>query len=334
MVAPVLSLIPNRIPFGARVDSDALRELFQELETLRRPELPADDDFVYHDWVLVRRKGIELGFADSQYQRGAERILWRHGELILTQLYFYAGQDRVQPYVGELPFGLEWTDSRDAARAKLQLFESSRHSHVTDSWDVGAYRLTVAYHEQGRRIDRIACRVMPAPMPQVGRRMASSLRAVVAAFGETLRTTSFLALWPISLDDDDLLDVNEDGELNLRNTFGATLAFVPSAGGPIFRSITLHRERDLASVGWQGELPYDLSFEDDPSVLLRKVAQRAKVRPVQQQDAALTGHAVWHLEDHTLHVLYSNVDNRLLRIKLMAPGTWKCVEEDSGDDDD
>lgn len=333
MGAPVFSLLPNRIPFGARVDSDAIQELFQELETLRRPELPSDDDFVYHDWVLVRRKGVELGFTDSQYQKGAERVLWRHGQLVLTQIYFYAGDDRVQPYVGELPFGLKWTDSRDTARAKLRMFESTRHSHVTDSWDVGTYRLTVMYHEHGRRIDRMTCRVMPAPMPQIPRRMALPLQAVVAAFGEMLQTTSFLAAWHISLDDDVLLDVEEDGELNLRNTFGATLAFVPSASGPIFRSITLHRERDLAAVGWQGELPYGLSFEDDPLALFRKVSQRAKVRPVQQRDTALTGHVVWHLEDHTLHVLYSNVDNRLLRIKLIAPGTWKCVEEDSGEDD-
>lgn len=38
--------------------------------------------------------------------------------------------------------------------------------------------------------------------------------------------------------------------------------------------------------------------------------------------ALLTGHAVWHFDDYTLPVLYSNLDNRLLRIKLIAPGTW------------
>jgi hypothetical protein len=325
--------LPSRIPFGAQVDSSDVQALFHELGTLRRPALPEDDEYICHDWVLIRRKGVELGFTDSQYQQGGARSLWRHGDLILTQVYFYAGQPNVEPYRGELPFGLVWSDDRNAARAKLHIFESTLHSHVSDTWDVGNYRLTVAYLQNGLRIDRIACRMLPAPMPQTGRRMVSRWQDLVAAFGETLRSRAFQALWPLSLTEDDVLDVEEDGELDLRQTFGATLAFVPSTSGPTFRSITLHRERDLESVGWRGELPHSLSFEDDPSTLFGKLARHSRFPPVQHRDASLTGHAVWHFEDHTLHVLYSNVDNRLLRIKLIAPGTWKCVEEDAADSD-
>ena len=48
--------------------------------------------------------------------------------------------------------------------------------------------------------------------------------------------------------------------------------------------------------------------------------------PVRQDDEGLAGYAVWHLDDYTMHVLYSNPYNRLLRVTLHAPGTWKPVD--------
>lgn len=53
---------------------------------------------------------------------------------------------------------------------------------------------------------------------------------------------------------------------------------------------------------------------DSPTILFEKISSL----PVQQSDSILTGHAVWHFDRYTLHVLYSNIDNRLLRIKLIA----------------
>lgn len=117
--------------------------------------------------------------------------------------------------------------------------------------------------------------------------------------------------------------VQEDGELDLLRSYGATLAFAAGSAGPVFRSITLHRNRDMESAGWDGGLPCNLSFEDSPETLFKKIP----LQPVQQSDSALTGHAVWHVDGYTLHILYSNLDNRLLRVKLIAPGTWKCVDE-------
>ncbi len=52
-----------------------------------------------------------------------------------------------------------------------------------------------------------------------------------------------------------------------------------------------------------------------------------QIAPVQQADFVNTGHAAWHFDDHTLHVLYRRIDNRLLRVKLLAPRVWKCVDD-------
>ncbi len=310
--------------FGAYAKDAGVENLFSLLGTLRRPRLADAEQRIFHDWVLVRRQGVELGFADSEYQLAEGRSRWGQGQLLLTQAYFYAGFNEVQSFAGELPFGLSFADSRSVARTKLMAFEATRHSYRNDTWDVDGYRLSVTYANDSQRIERIACRVLAAPVPREGTVVFPALRMIVDAFGTELRSSQFIALWGNAIDDERRRQADEEREIDLTRDFGATLGIVGDRGTALFRSITLHRNRDMESAGWSGELPHGLDFEDSPDILFSKIPSR----PAQQSDSALTGHAVWHFDAHTLHVLYSNLDNRLLRIKLIAPGTWKCVEDD------
>lgn len=309
--------------FGIAVTDEKMETLFASLDTLRRPALDADDPYIYHDWVLIRRKGIELGFTDSEYQSSPDRFRWGHGELLLTQAYFYSGFDHVRPFTGTLPHALAFGDSRDTARSKLAAFESSRHSYLNDTWDVDGYRLSVTYADDGSSIDRMACRMLAVPLPRRHPESYPDVTALPHSFGTLLASPDFLALWPDAITKDDYQAARHEGEIDLTETHGASLAFIPSGAGPVFRSITLHRNRDRESVGWGGALPNGLTFDDSPETLFTKIASL----PVQQSDSPLTGHAVWHFDDYTLHVLYSNVDNRLLRVKLIAPGTWRCIDD-------
>lgn len=299
--------------------SGEINALFTRLETLNRPEIPEDEEYVYHDWVLVRRKGVELGFVDSEYQRAAPRHLWGQGELLLTQVYFYRGFKDVLPYTGNLPYGLTFQDGREIARQKLSAFESTRHSYRNDTWDVDSYRLSVTYTENRQSIDRLACRQLAAPIPREGEVVLPSLSALTGAFGCRVTDREFSSLWGEMLDDDALSQGKEYDEIDFTRSFGATIGL---AGGN-FRSITMHRNRDTESAGWDGPLPHGLDFEDSPETLFAKMPEP----PVQKSDSALTGHGVWHFPDYTVHILYSNLDNRLLRVKLIAPGNWKCIEE-------
>jgi len=305
--------------FGLPALSPEIEQLFLSLNTLNRPSIPEDEEFVYHDWVLVRRKGLELGFADSEYHSAAPRHRWGLGELLLTQAYFYSGFNDIQSFTGELPYGLDFNDCSDVARQKLAVFESTRHSYRNDTWDVDGYRLSVTYTENRNRIDRIACRQLATPIPRQATVVWPELSALIAVLGCRINDPAFLSLWGNALDTETIQVALEDDEIDFTQTFGATVSLV----GGMFRSITLHRNRDTESAGWAGELPLGLSFEGSPEMLFSKL----NARPIQQSDSALTGHAVWHFPDYTLHVLYSNLDNRLLRIKLIAPGVWKCVEE-------
>lgn len=309
--------------FGAVSSSPLVEQLMKDLHTSRRPRLDAGGPSPFHDWVLVRRKGVELGFVDSAYQSAEPLFRWGHGQLILNQVYFYSGFNDIKPFVGEMPFDLSFGDSREIARTKLVDFEATRHSYRNDTWDVEGYRLSVMYTKAGAAIDRIACRMLAAPIPRKAQVQQPDLVRVADTFGYEMSSPEFRALWSQTLTDDDYRAVRDDGELDLRQSYGATLGFAESNLGPVFRSITLHRNRDQESVGWPGPLPQGLDFEDSPDILFGKILGQ----PIQQADTSLTGHAVWHFDSYTLHVLYSNLDNRLLRVKLIAPGAWKCIED-------
>lgn len=312
--------------FGRTVADAKVQDLFAALGTQNRPALPSDDKFVYHDWVLVRRKGVELGFADSQYQTAAPRAKWRHGKLMLTQAYFYAGLDEVRPYGGSLPFGLVFSDNRQSARQKLARFEATRHSYLSDTWDVDGYRLHVHYAgDTPVHIKRVVCRMLAQPLPVPHNVVWPPLDQLIAALGEAINAPVFTALWGPHLVARHVQEARKRGEIDFTETFGATLALTDGDDTfPLLRSITLHRNRDMEAVGWQGTLPLNLNFDDSPEVLFGKMPTQA----LEQVDGELTGYAVWAFADHTLHVLYSNLDNRILRIELFAPGVWQAMQMD------
>jgi hypothetical protein len=310
---------------GVTSTADQVLSLFAKLNTLNRPKLPEREECIYHDWVLVRRKGVELGFTDSEYQTAAARLRWGHGQLLLTQVYFYSEFSDIQTFVGELPFNLEFSDNESIARTKLSAFDSTRRSYINDAWDIGGYRLSIVYKNHKQSIDRIVYRILPTPIPSIKNLIYPVLANIINSFGDSIREVKFAALWGNLLDDKKLDEAVEDGEIDLTQTYGATLGLAGEERSvPVLRSIIFHRNRDSESVCWSGELPMGLAFDDSPEILFSKVTQQ----PVQQSDSAHTGHAVWHFTDYTLHVLYSNLDNCLLRIKLIAPGSWRCIAEE------
>jgi len=313
--------------FGRTVDELQDAGVFEKLNTFNRPSLSDSDDggSPYHDWVLVRRKGIELGFTEAAYQSGVGSSRgWGHGELLFTQAYFYSRLQDIEAYTGSLPFGLAWSDDRQQVRKKLVDFDSSRHSGGTDAWDVPGYRLTAVYADDGKRLARVVCRVLPQPLPVPAKPPEISLRTVVESLGEPLADPGLRAKWDLLLSQDRITDGEETGTIDILQDAGVSIGLAATQSGGIIRSVSLHRNRDQESTGWQGELPFGLSFEDSPDMLFSKVG----VPPEQQESSELTGHAVWHLSACTLHVLYSNVDNRLIRIKLMSPGTWRSVHDE------
>ncbi len=310
-------------------------ELLNALNTPNRPQLSDDpaEEGGFCDWVLVRRKGVELGFADSAWFNAEPRMRWGTGDLILTQVYFYTAFDDVQTFEGELPFGLNWGDDREKARQKLSAFESARHSGITDTWDTDLCRITVQYKDDFKSLDRIFCRVDPKPMPPEVDVEPPALETLQHSFGLQPIDPAFRALWgpafqtkrqfPTMLDMTRTLGVElyfqKAKELDLLYPDGKLPA------GLVFAAVRFLADRQDDAAGWKGALPEGLSFDDSPEELFQKIP----TPPDARNDAELIGSARWHRPTYSLHVLYSHVDNRLLRVTLAAPGYWKKDQQDA-----
>jgi hypothetical protein len=308
---------------GARADDERVQALFTRLGIQTRPQLPVDE-YRFHDWIMISELGIELGFSDSQLQSGGLFYLWGSGEILLTQVYFYADFDDIDPYQGELPYGLLLTDDRDTVRKKLAAFEATRHSGLKDAWDVDGYRLSVSYDDDYSAVAGIACLALPAPVKRLREFESPLLAQIVTTFGDPLKPAALKPVWASGWDDESLGLALDDGDLDLTDSHGVTLTYARKSGKQLLRTIALHRNGDRACAGWTGELPAGLDFEDSPDTLLAKL----EVPPLYHVDGELAGVAVWELPDYTLHVLYSNLHSRLHRVSLIAPGPWRPADVD------
>ena len=326
---------------GAPSTSAAVESVLQQLGTVSRPEFDEDEPDQLYDWILVRRQGIELGFACPAYLAGAAQALWRSQGLILSQITFYSdSRQGVSPYNGQLPHQLTWSDTRDQVRHKLQSFEATRHSYLTDRWDTGPYRLVVAYKPANTPgagfVDSVHLKLLAQPLSELPRIQPQVLaNQWIDLFGLPRSGTALAqALRPLDLaghiqQAQDEQDAQDEREMDFLPECGLMLYFehasklrkqMPNVqrSALVLGGVKFHRARDLGARQYSGELPFGLSFEDSPQTLLKKIA----VTPDKHDDSANTGRALWHLQQCSLQVLYSNIDNHLFRIMLMAPGYW------------
>jgi hypothetical protein len=310
--------------FGVRADSQQMQSVFAHFNTLRRPELAESD--TYHDWVLVRRAGVELGFTEENYHKGESSTLWGNGELLFTQVYFYAGFDDVAQYSGELPFGVRWSDSREEVRARLSELAHTLHSSdVSDAWDVPGYRMTVHYSAGAQQQpDKLVCMQQPnRPGAPKDERVVPSVHWMTQQWGENVATTEWRSACNGYLTKNALSQGKEDGVIDFSLNLGLSLHVSADEGQLLLQAISLFGQAYDSATQWAGETPLGLDFEDSPHTLFRKITSK----PAKRKDGELSGYAVWHTKEYTLHVLYSFVDNRILRIKLLAPGTWKSSQD-------
>jgi hypothetical protein len=305
--------------FGLASDSKEIARLFDVLNTVQTPFLDEDDieEGRYTDWVLLKRKGIEFGFSNKAWHEGDTRLAWGANDLILTQMYFYSGSEDVQPYTGKLPYGLSFNDNRETARSKLIEFEAARHSYITDCWDTEeGFRLTIFYKETGEIETVFLYLKLHNLKNNVHHLKLADLEICFnQPVSDKLSCLSKLNT-PISKESWD--EWFETRELTLTDDYGIEL-YLGEDKPEKLSAIKFFAPRERESVGWNGLLPLNLSFEDNPQSLFEKI----KTKPAKHQNNRLTGYSLWHFEIFSLHVLYSNLYNRLLRITVMAPGYWK-----------
>jgi hypothetical protein len=313
---------------GMAVEEPAVQACLVALAREMQPELDPDDSDEYVDWIILNEIGLELGFEDEAYLRAWDESMRREGRLLLSQLNFYADTEEMQPFPWRLPFELGFSDDREAVLAKMHAFEDVRRSYIRDAWRMPAFDMTATYGANGA-LESVSCRLRCAPWPPDPAAEASAVLPEPAHFVRLfgLRWSSpelrrGLALFGF---DDRLAQVRSRRVADLRISHGLQLHFVPSGrlasadqrlpNSPAFSAVQYLSERELDARQWRGALPFGLRFDDTQADLMRKVG----AAPARQADGDLSGLAEWHFPAYILYVLYSNLENRLLRIALMTP---------------
>jgi hypothetical protein len=301
------------------------------MPALQKPDSPHDDPD-WFDWLLSGRHGIEFGFGDEAYIRARSPKLRGKGPLLLCQLYFYCEHAGIFPYRGDLPFHLCHADDRAEVRRKLVRVEPVRRSYVRDVWNFPDYRMVVAYTFGGRTIASVVCLIPLSPWPAEEMPRLPRVDQVIELFGELWDSPSFRRVFsPLDLEAFGR-DIARREVVDLRHAYGFQLYFertsptidgkTPLEGDITFAAIKFHRDRDSDAYGWKGELPFGIQFNDPQDVLFGKVGRE----PDQMEDHDLEGFALWHFPRFSLHLLYSNFENVLIRATVMQPGFWSSLQ--------
>lgn len=284
------------------------------LNTLQRPEIEDDDESFC--WIFVRNKGIEIGFIEDHFFHTGENLAKNAKKLFLFQIKFYGKGLGNKEYPYSLPYQLELSDSRDLVRGKLKNHEDSRKSYITDCWAFEDRKIVAKYSDDHSRLEFLIFKLdFFKRKPKVHKGL--DWRVFAKLLGLDLNSSTSLDIEARRYIQDRLNEDEESREASFLEDLGLSVHFETDKKQQKFVSfVKFHREKDQRSIGYDGTLPFELSFDDSPDALFEKVP----TVPYRKRDGDLTGYALWHFNDFSLNVLYSTVENFIFRISIISPG--------------
>jgi len=276
--------------------------------------------------VFFKRLGFSITFCPPGFYHVDDTQ--RRAPAIITNVQMYSGDEYYNHarYEHPLPHSLAFTDSRDDLQKKLgpsawtfplvAPFKMER-------WDFSDHWLLAVYTEDMSALRTIQIglkpqKPRPSILPKIDQPDIHTLKSLLkhnwkeVAQHPSLQDADFSALAHAQPDDKSSHEVDE------LKICGIELYFRPSqeANEPfhILSGARYIRKGVFFSVGFDGELPEGLRFEDTPEVVLRKVGHY----PVTGDADELTGYYVWKLPDYMLHVGFSVMEQRVNRIRIAA----------------
>lgn len=301
---------------GKSIDSEEVRVLFEDLQTMHRPSFDShDDEQDVYEWVLVKRKGIELGFIDKNYYLGMPNYTWYHQDSLLAQIYFYKGVEGVADCVYAPPFDIDWNDSRERVIHKMQVYSDNYKASFTDTWNIDGILITINYDSESGLVNRVVCQlVLPPLIPPEGI-IPPDFIVLAKYLVENIDTSDFINLWQGYLEKNMIFDAYDNDQIDFTSSYGLKLNTSSQSGALLLYSIRFYANREEDSVGWQGKLPFGIEFSDSPNQLFEKIVYE----PRDRHDSIVDGYAVWDFESYSLHVLYSNFTNQIQCVTVMIP---------------
>jgi hypothetical protein len=143
--------------FGARADSAQVEAFFKRAGVAKRPKLPKGE---YNAYLEFEKKGVALLFQDEAMLKDEDKPVGT-GPLIFAGAFFYSeGHEDYSQYQGELPEGLEFSDSRDTVVEKLgpsDWQDDDDGDIYRERWDRPDYKLLLDYAAGGASILVVYC---------------------------------------------------------------------------------------------------------------------------------------------------------------------------------
>jgi hypothetical protein len=314
---------------GLRSTHSRMEDALQRFGVARRPELQTDPDDAdgpvvnSQDWVSNLSVGIEFGFQEEGARMGLDQADRGIGPMILTEVYFYGERPGTRPYPLPLLFGLSMGDNRTVVRAKMAPLERTRRSYVRDTWEHPVFRITVSYAEHGDRIDFVVC-MLRTEVPELfegGAATLPSISTMISLLGKPIDDSDLRRIFvPLGLNRQ-TFSTSTERIIDFRNTYGFKLGFRKptvanenSSNAPCLSEIECIRGGEFESRGWRGDLPFGIGFDDSPDTILAKVDRV----PSSQVDQEFSGYAFWELNGYSLQVIYSTMENIVLRVCVSA----------------
>ncbi len=316
---------------GLSADDPIIRDYLIKYVRGIAPELDPDDEENYVDWITINELGIEMGFEDEAFLKAWDYEKRRKGSIILSQVYFYSNTEKTLSFPFALPFNLKFLDTRKEVRKKLFEYEATRRSYIRDNWETPNFNITATYNKDTGNLESIFFHLPYTPWPSIESGLKTeyllSPDQFVQMFGSRWHDHQFRDQLTFFDFTNKLADVKTEHAADYRFTYGFEMFFIEGnkivadqhyPNTLIFAAVTFYAARELDSREWNGALPFGIKFGDTQLNLQAKIG----IQPAEQFDDNLSGYAVWHFDKFSLNVLYSNIENRLLRITLMAPGYW------------
>lgn len=315
---------------GSLATDDGVEAMLRQLEVRRRPTLDDPPRSPYEAVLQIKSRGLLLSFTERNYWENLpENLHGKSDELVFTNIAATSGiPGSVKCYEGEMPFGLDWGDTRAQARAKLAALghDAVLHAYKRDAWWLADYRLRVTYQpgdlgqaEQTGLYDISLGITMPpsdAPFVAVAYPEPEQIRDL---FGRSAGSAEFRRAFR-DFDPDGLVAAVEHEAVNRKREFGFELYFDlrrrADDGTPAFVGLDMVRDRLGDSRPWAGRLPFGLEFDDSPAALQDKIGRRAD----QWQENHTWGVARWYSPEQLLWINFDTLDNRLESVSLLAPG--------------
>jgi len=317
--------------FGKSTSDPAVEAMLKSLGITRRPQLLRPAHPPYEVTLRASSLGMLFSFSERNYWEGLP--VTSHGRsntLIFTNVAITSGIPSImRPYTdNDLPFDLHWSDDRTIAREKLAKagWGKQLHAYKRDAWWLPNYHIRLTYQpgdinapEMPGIFDISLGISMPPSNEPFPPYEYPSIDQIYKLLGQSPATPDFQDLFR-DFDPARLANEAESEIVERKSHYGFSLYFDKtkraSDGRPSFAGINMCRDRLGTSMAWRGPLPFDLRFDDTPSILEERLGKKADY----WSDNMVFGDARWFFQELLIWVNFDNMDNCIESIRILRAG--------------